>query len=104
VLVLWSPDNRVMPPALGHQLARLIPQARYAEIPGAYVLSMLDQPEAVTREMGQFLTSALAGPSGTATCGAQVAAGHREPFGGIEPDSSLRYARPEGWPGPGAPA
>jgi pimeloyl-ACP methyl ester carboxylesterase len=60
VLVLWSPDNKVMPPAHGHRLAALIPRARYAEIPGAYVLSMLDEPEAVAREMGKFLTSTLA--------------------------------------------
>jgi pimeloyl-ACP methyl ester carboxylesterase len=60
VLVLWSPDNRVMPPAHGRRLAALLPRARYAEIPGAYVLSPLDQPEAVAREMGEFLTSAPA--------------------------------------------
>jgi len=60
VLVLWSPDNRVMPAAHGRRLAALMPRARYAEIPGAYVLSMLDEPEAVAREMGQFLTSTLA--------------------------------------------
>jgi pimeloyl-ACP methyl ester carboxylesterase len=59
-LVLWSPDNRVMPPAHGRRLAALMPRARYAQIPGAYVLSMLDEPEAVAREMGQFLTSAPA--------------------------------------------
>ncbi len=59
-LVLWSPDNRVMPAAHGHRLAELIPRAKYAEIPGAYVLSTLDEPEAVAREMGQFLTPALA--------------------------------------------
>jgi len=56
VLVLWSPDNRVMPPAHGRRLAALMPRARYAEIRGAYVLSMLDEPEAVAREMGAFLT------------------------------------------------
>lgn len=56
-LVLWSPDNRVMPTAHGRRLAELMPRARYAEIPGAYVLSMLDQPEAVAREIGAFLTS-----------------------------------------------
>jgi len=56
-LVLWSPDNRVMPPAHGRQLAALMPAASYAEIPGAYVLSMLDEPEAVAREMGEFLSS-----------------------------------------------
>jgi pimeloyl-ACP methyl ester carboxylesterase len=59
-LVLWSPDNKVMPPAHGRRLAALMPRARYAEIPGAYVLSMLDEPEAVAREIGGFLTSAPA--------------------------------------------
>ena len=59
-LVLWSPDNRVMPPAHGRRLAALMPRARYAEIPGAYVLSPLDDPEAVARAMGEFLTSAPA--------------------------------------------
>jgi len=60
VLVMWSPDNKVMPLAHGHRLAALMPQARYAEIPDAYVLSMLDDPEAVAREMGTFLTAAPA--------------------------------------------
>ena len=60
VLVLWSPDNKVMPAAHGRRLAALMPRARYAEIPGAYVLSMLDDPEAVAREMGAFLTTAPA--------------------------------------------
>ena len=57
VLVLWSPDNRVMPAAHGHRLAALMPRAGYAEIPGAYVLSMLDEPAAVAHKMGEFLTS-----------------------------------------------
>ncbi|MFI9235749.1 alpha/beta fold hydrolase [Streptomyces sp. NPDC053079] len=61
-LVLWSPDNRVMPPAHGRRLADLLPAGRYAEVPGAYVLSMLDEPEAVAREIGRFLTSAPASP------------------------------------------
>jgi pimeloyl-ACP methyl ester carboxylesterase len=56
-LVLWSPGNRVMPPAHGRRLAELLPAGRYAEIPGAYVLSMLDEPEAVAREIGRFLTT-----------------------------------------------
>ena len=56
--MLWSPDNRVMPTAHGRRLAALMPRARYAEIPGAYALSMLDEPEAVARELDQFLTSA----------------------------------------------
>jgi pimeloyl-ACP methyl ester carboxylesterase len=60
VLVLWSPDNRVMPLSHGHRLAALMPRARYAEIPGAYALPMLDEPEAVAREMSTFLTTAPA--------------------------------------------
>jgi pimeloyl-ACP methyl ester carboxylesterase len=59
-LVLWSPDNRVMPLAHGRRLAALMPRAQYDEIPGAYVLSMLDEPGAVARKMGAFLTSAPA--------------------------------------------
>jgi pimeloyl-ACP methyl ester carboxylesterase len=59
-LVLWSPDSKVMPPAHGRRLAELIPHARYAEVPGAYVLSMLDEPETVARELGGFLTSTAA--------------------------------------------
>ncbi len=49
-----------MPAAHGRRLAALMPRARYAEIPGAYVLSMLDEPEAVAREMGAFLTTTTA--------------------------------------------
>lgn len=56
-LVLWSPDNRVMPPEHGRRLAELLPAGRYAEVPRAYVLSMLDEPEIVAREMSSFLTS-----------------------------------------------
>lgn len=54
-LVLWSPDNKVMPPEHGPRLAGLFPRGRYAEVPGAYVLSMLDEPEAVARHIGAFL-------------------------------------------------
>lgn len=31
-LVLWAPDNRVMPPEHGPRLAGLLPRGRYAEI------------------------------------------------------------------------
>lgn len=58
VLVLWSPDNRVMPPEHGRRLSSLLPAGRLVEIPGARVLSMLDEPEAVARETGRFLVGA----------------------------------------------
>lgn len=56
-LVLWSPRNRVMPPEHGHRLTQLLPAGRYAEVPDAHVLSMLDEPETVAREIGRFLTT-----------------------------------------------
>lgn len=54
-LVLWSPENKVMPPQHGRRLAELLPAARYAEVPGARVLAMLDEPELVAHEMRTFL-------------------------------------------------
>jgi pimeloyl-ACP methyl ester carboxylesterase len=62
-LVLWSPDNKVMPPEHGHRLAELLPRARYAEVPGAYVLSMIDEPETVASEISQFLLDTAPGPA-----------------------------------------
>jgi len=47
---------RPLPPEHGRRLAALLPACRYAEVPDAYVLSMLDEPEAVAREPGAFLT------------------------------------------------
>lgn len=55
VLVLWSPDNKVMPKDHGVKLANIFPNARYSEIRGAYVLSMLDQPELVASHLSEFL-------------------------------------------------
>jgi pimeloyl-ACP methyl ester carboxylesterase len=55
-LVLWSPENRVMPPEHGRRLAELLPRGRLVEVPDAYVLSMLDQPDAVAAALGDFLT------------------------------------------------
>lgn len=54
-----------MPAAHGRRLAALVPHGRYAEVSSAYVLSMLDEPDAVARELGQFLLSA---PSTRAGC------------------------------------
>jgi pimeloyl-ACP methyl ester carboxylesterase len=62
-LVLWSPDNHVMPAAHGRRIAALMPRAQYAEIPGAYVLSQLDEPDAVARAIGKFLTSSPTQPA-----------------------------------------
>ena len=63
-LVLWSPENRVMPPAHGRRLAELLPAGRLEEISGAFVLSMLDQPALVAQHMGAFLLETPATPGG----------------------------------------
>ncbi|MFJ4650730.1 alpha/beta fold hydrolase [Nocardia sp. NPDC088792] len=57
-LILWSAQDKVMPPEHGRRLAELIPNARLVEIDDAYVLSMLDQPRAVAAAMSAFLTGA----------------------------------------------
>jgi pimeloyl-ACP methyl ester carboxylesterase len=62
-LVLWSPDNKVMPPEHGHRLAEILPGGRYVDVPGAYVLSMLDEPDVVAHEMGRFLRATEPGPA-----------------------------------------
>lgn len=61
-LVLWSPDNRLMPPEHGRRLAELLPAGRLVEVPGAYVLSMWDAPEDVAREVGGYLTTTRRAP------------------------------------------
>lgn len=57
-LVLWSPAAAPMPQEHGRRLAELLPAGRLVEIDDAYVLSMLDQPEAVAAELTAFLTGA----------------------------------------------
>jgi len=50
----------------------LMPRARYAEIPGAYVLSPPGEPEAVARETGQFLTSTLVRDESHSRCSLSI--------------------------------
>ncbi|WP_278262371.1 alpha/beta hydrolase [Nocardia sp. AG03] len=59
-LVLWSSAGKVMPRAHGHRLAALLPHARLVEIDEAYVLSMLDRPDAVAAAVTEFLTTTAA--------------------------------------------
>ncbi|MBB5917314.1 pimeloyl-ACP methyl ester carboxylesterase [Nocardia transvalensis] len=56
-LVLWSSAGKVMPRDHGARLADLLPRGRLVEIDDAYVLSMLDQPQAVAKAMTEFLTA-----------------------------------------------
>jgi pimeloyl-ACP methyl ester carboxylesterase len=60
-LVLWSSAGKVMPREHGRRLAALLPKGRLIEIDDAYVLSMLDRPEAVAAAMTAFLTDQRTG-------------------------------------------
>jgi pimeloyl-ACP methyl ester carboxylesterase len=55
-LVLWS-RNPVMPAEHGERLTALLPNATLREVPDAYVLVMLDQPEQTAQAIGEFLTA-----------------------------------------------
>ncbi|MEU0007930.1 alpha/beta hydrolase [Streptomyces sp. NPDC006314] len=54
-LVAWGAEDRMMPPATGRRLARLLPKARYVEIPDARTLVQLDNPTALTEEIRRFV-------------------------------------------------
>jgi len=54
-LVITSSLDKITPPALGMEIASLIPNAKYHEIANASHLSNLDQPEEFNRVVGEFL-------------------------------------------------
>ncbi|OBF18055.1 alpha/beta hydrolase [Mycobacterium kubicae] len=60
-LVLWS-DNPVMPMRHAQQLTKLMPNAQLQLIEDAYVLTMLDQPEATAARIGAFLHQVIGAP------------------------------------------
>jgi pimeloyl-ACP methyl ester carboxylesterase len=57
VLILWSPDDKLMRPANGRRLADAFPNARLIEVPDSYVLMPIDQPEVLARELGDFVSA-----------------------------------------------
>ncbi|WP_040798404.1 alpha/beta fold hydrolase [Nocardia higoensis] len=59
-LILWSSDDRVMPLAHAHALAKTIEGARSVVVEDAAVLSMIDRPDAVAAAMSSFLVDTVA--------------------------------------------
>ena len=55
VLVLCGAEDKPTPPALSHDLAALIPNARYAEIERAGHLTNLEQPDVFNRIVSEFI-------------------------------------------------
>jgi pimeloyl-ACP methyl ester carboxylesterase len=59
-LVVWTPEDRLMPPEHGRRLADLLPQGRLVEIRDSYTLIPQDQPAALAAHMREFLREAPA--------------------------------------------
>jgi pimeloyl-ACP methyl ester carboxylesterase len=54
-LVVWAPEDRIMPPEHGRRLTQLLPHARLVEIPDSYTLVPEDQPERLALAIRQFI-------------------------------------------------
>jgi pimeloyl-ACP methyl ester carboxylesterase len=55
VLVVWAPEDRVMPPEHGRRLADLFPNGRLVEIPDSYTLIPEDRPVELARAIRDFV-------------------------------------------------
>lgn len=56
VLVVWTPEDKLMPREHGRRLAQLFPQAQLVEIEDSYTLIPQDQPAALARTIREFMT------------------------------------------------
>ena len=63
-LVIVGLEDQALPPAYSREIAELLPRASLIEIPRCGHLSALEQPEAVTRAMLDFLHDLQSAPPG----------------------------------------
>ena len=56
VLVVWAPEDRIMPPEHGRMLAELFPRGRLVEISDSYTLIPEDQPARLAAHIREFLS------------------------------------------------
>lgn len=56
VLVVWDREGKMMPNEQGRRLAESFPDSRLVELPDCYTLIPLDQPRALAREIGDFVS------------------------------------------------
>lgn len=54
-LVVWTPEDRVMPPEHGRRFAQLLPNARLVEIDDSYTLVSEDQPARFAQAIRDFV-------------------------------------------------
>jgi pimeloyl-ACP methyl ester carboxylesterase len=57
-LVVWAPEDQMMPPDHGRRLADLLPHGRLVEIDDSYTVVPLDQPQQSADAIRAFTTSA----------------------------------------------
>ena len=55
-LVVWGEHDALVPPEIGRQVSRLLPDARFALIEGAGHTPMWDRPREFNRVVVEFLT------------------------------------------------
>ncbi|HEX8050069.1 MAG TPA: alpha/beta hydrolase [Solirubrobacterales bacterium] len=55
VLVVWDEEGKMMPNEAGRKLASDFPDSRYVELPDCFTLVPEDQPEALAREIREFV-------------------------------------------------
>jgi pimeloyl-ACP methyl ester carboxylesterase len=56
-LVVWAPEDQMMPPTHGRQLADLLPHGQLVEIADSYTVIPLDQPQQLADAVRTFITS-----------------------------------------------
>lgn len=61
-LVVWAPEDVLMPPEHGRRLAGLLPDGRLIEIPDSYTVVPLDQPQQLAEAVRAFITSTAGRP------------------------------------------
>jgi pimeloyl-ACP methyl ester carboxylesterase len=54
-LVVWAPEDKIMPPEQGKRLADLLPDGRLVEIDDSYTLIPEDQPKALSAAIRSFV-------------------------------------------------
>ena len=59
VLVAWAADDRFFPLEHGRRIAELLPNGHFVQIEDSYTFISEDQPDALAKQIGEFLSLPL---------------------------------------------